>query len=51
MIPNDLPVSQFFERAGADTPPALFILPIMLALLFLPLIDFFAGVPARFRRG
>jgi len=51
MVPNGLPVNQFFEGARPDTPPALFILPIVLAVVFLPLIDLVAGVGARFRRG
>ena len=47
MIPNGLPVSQFFEGAGADTPPVLFIIPIFLTLLFLPVIDVMVGLRAR----
>jgi hypothetical protein len=50
MIPDGLPVSQFFEGATPDTPPALFVAPIMLALLFLSLIDVVAGAAALFRR-
>jgi len=51
MVPNGLPVSQFFEGARPETPPALFILPIMLAVVFLPLIDLASGLAARLHRG
>jgi hypothetical protein len=50
MVPNGLPVNQFFEGATPDTPPALFIVPIVLALVFLPLIDLASGLAARFHR-
>ena len=49
MIPNGLPVSQFFEGATPDTPPALFVVPIVLALLFLSVVDVVAGAATLFR--
>ncbi len=50
MLPNGLPVSQFFEGAAPDTPPVLFVVPIVLAVLFLSVIDGIAGAAAFFRR-
>jgi hypothetical protein len=50
MVPDVLPVSQFFEGAKPETPPMLFIVPIVLAVLFLPLIDLVTGLAARFHR-
>jgi hypothetical protein len=50
MVPDVLPVSQFFEGASSETPPALFVVPILLAVLFLSLIDVIAGAAALFRR-
>lgn len=47
MVPDSLSASQFFERAGANTPPLLFITPILLAVLFMPVIDFLAGLRPR----
>ena len=50
MVPDGLPANQFFEGAAPDTPPALFLAPIVLAVLFLSLIDVTAGAAARLRR-
>ncbi len=50
MVPNGLPVSQFFEGAAPDTPPALFVVPIALAVIFLSLFDGVAGAAEFFKR-
>jgi hypothetical protein len=50
MVPDVLPVSQFFEGARPQTAPALFIVPIVLAVIFLPLIDLVGGAATLFRR-
>jgi hypothetical protein len=45
-----LSTGQFFDGAGARTPPALFIAPILLALLVLTMVDFIAGLGTLVRR-
>jgi hypothetical protein len=48
--PNAPPCGQFFEGAESEIPPALYLFPIVLAVMVLPLVDIAVNLAARFRR-
>jgi hypothetical protein len=51
MVFDGMAPNQFFEGAETETPTVLFLAPIILAVLFLPVIDFAARFVARIRGG